>query len=707
MNNNVINGFFDRTARITVIYLVLAIFNIFLIIIGGVLNYSEVPFWDMWDGFLEFKLKLEDRHFNAWWEQHNEHRIIITRIIFWLDFVLFNGQNWFLIIINYVLLSFIICVFLQIVKSERKEEYGWSGLFLTVLLTSWSQRENLIWGFQSQFFLAQLLPLITFYLFSKTGKDNRRNTSYFFGSVLFGILSIGTMANGILALPLLLIYALLVGASLSRILLIFFVSLLVTTAYFHNFNFPTQHGSVFHAMYEDPVSFIHYIFLYLGSPIYHILGGGVAAKTIAGFAGFAFTLIVLVITYRTYMQKLAPSTKLSLLFFIAYIGGTAFVTAGGRLVFGVEQALSSRYATPALMAWASLFILCLPSFEKLKGRVYVKIELIFLIFSFLIFASQLIALRPKNDTYFNRDISALALELGVRDNAQLKNIIHTPDLAYSLSEVLVEKNVSIFGIDKFRDLRNELGKKKGALNENNICLGSINEIKPLISDGNFVSVHGWIYDQYEKKVPEKLEFRNEHGVVVGSALTGLKRADVAALYGTTSEFLGFKGYILTEKSESNIKMTATSPGCYFTFEKPRMWLDFKNNTDDFLPVVSLQSISENVGWTGSDFQKSGTDDYPVFGSYINSDRDMGSITLRIKRGDHLHYRSGPTQGRQELEIVSINNSTKVLPTAENWVILEFSNSELPQEFEIQISDFGDGWGEWSAVKLKASNAKLH
>jgi hypothetical protein len=95
----------------------------------------------------------------------------------------------------------------------------------------------------------------------------------------------------------------------------------------------------------------------------------------------------------------------------------------------------------------------------------------------------------------------------------------------------------------------------------------------------------------------------------------------------------------------------------------------------------------------------------VVGSFINSDSDVGSIVLQMQRGDRLFYRSGPTEGRQVVEVTNNTNLSTVLPVATEWVELEFSSDLLPDSFEVKFSDNGDGWGEWSAIGLKFGKGK--
>jgi hypothetical protein len=102
--------------------------------------------------------------------------------------------------------------------------------------------------------------------------------------------------------------------------------------------------------------------------------------------------------------------------------------------------------------------------------------------------------------------------------------------------------------------------------------------------------------------------------------------------------------------------------------------------------------------TGTDFQRSNLEGYRVIGSFSTSDADMGEVLLKLRRGDHVLYRSGPGKGGQGMSIVGHEQEfIKELPLANNWVRLEFSNTKLPSEFVLKIKDEGQEWGEWSAI----------
>jgi len=183
---------------------------------------SPIPFSDMWDGYLQFYMSIQDGHIAEWWAQHNEHRILISRLLFWVDLAWFNGQNWFLILINYVLAGLSAFTFWQLLKIRSQDTQDHHariliGLFLTAWMFLWTQNDNFTWGFQSQFLLAQLLPLCAFYYLYQSIAAQYPSFRHFMMACAFGVASVGAMANGVLALPLMVLYAILTRQSLARI----------------------------------------------------------------------------------------------------------------------------------------------------------------------------------------------------------------------------------------------------------------------------------------------------------------------------------------------------------------------------------------------------------------------------------------------------------------------------------------------------------
>ena len=137
------------------------------------MNYSSVPYWDMWDASYKFYIDLKAGQINEIWRQHNEHRIVLSKLLFWVDYEFFGGKSAFLIFINYLLLSLGVFTLIQYTKRlAGKPNWDKSTLtymfFLTGWIFTWVQHENIVWGFQSQFFLSVLLPLIAFFFLASS-----------------------------------------------------------------------------------------------------------------------------------------------------------------------------------------------------------------------------------------------------------------------------------------------------------------------------------------------------------------------------------------------------------------------------------------------------------------------------------------------------------------------------------------------------------
>ena len=82
-----------------------------LAIIGGYEAYSPVPMGDMWNGTLGFYVNASHGDWSSWWAQHNEHRILLSRILFWMEEAWFSGKGLFLLVTNYLLVAGVAILF--------------------------------------------------------------------------------------------------------------------------------------------------------------------------------------------------------------------------------------------------------------------------------------------------------------------------------------------------------------------------------------------------------------------------------------------------------------------------------------------------------------------------------------------------------------------------------------------------------------------
>src|SRR6185437_13582170 len=119
--------------------------------------YTPCPFGDEWF-FIDAVARGSGPTSWQWlWSQHNEHRLVITRLLVWLDLAAFHGKNVSLFIETYLGLGLewtAVCYML-----ERSTSFPvplrrtLQGLFAFCVFHP-NQSENLTWAFQVSFVLA-------------------------------------------------------------------------------------------------------------------------------------------------------------------------------------------------------------------------------------------------------------------------------------------------------------------------------------------------------------------------------------------------------------------------------------------------------------------------------------------------------------------------------------------------------------------------
>ena len=594
----------DKTLILT--FGAFALVMVGLAVVGGVLSYSPVPFWDMWGGYLGFFMRADDGDMVAWWDQANEHRIVLARLLFWVDLKWFGGASVFLIAANYFFVGISAFMFWRILRDAATTEKPATGeivlgLFVTAWLFLWMQKENLTWSYQSQFILAQLLPLCALHWLNKSVVEIRAKR-HFLVACGFGVASVGTMANGILALPLMAFYALLMRQGLIRVGILATLSVVMIFLYFHNYNAVSKHGSLSQALRENPSGFIQYVLLYLGSPFHYLSGQGKFSKLIAQVATLVLVGSSAWFAIKALRKPRERTLQVAMLFFILYIGGTAFGTAGGRLIFGVDQALSSRYTTPVLMAWSALLVIFSPSI-LVSIRKSAKFLLPFAVLGLLMFNLQRQALQSDDDELFERKIAALALELQIKDQIQVKHIYPFVDELMPTADMASARNLSIFGMYPFRDARGQLGT---TVQPSNLpaCIGNLDTVEQIDGDATvhsplpfprseanlaanladrvpafpegsersrFVRVSGWVFSPIDKVQQQVVRFINSQNQVVGYALIGMPSLNIAIAIDGKALQPGYRGYLLSDQLGRVLTQQAESqagPSCRMQVNVP-------------------------------------------------------------------------------------------------------------------------------------------
>lgn len=335
-------------ATAAVIVAACGVFVVALTLRMVVLSWSPVPFGDQWDDLVS------GRPLTWAWlvQQHNEHRVFVPRLIFWLDRWLGAETNVVDFAVNVliqtalsVLLVWLALKNLAFDRVTTVWAYGFSFAFLFWAI----QYENFAWGFQVGFFGVGLAAATTFALVA-VGPETGLGAAA--AAVLAGA-AVYTLASGILV-PVL---ALTLGAWVERprwyLLALLIAAVGWPASYLWGYVTPAIHSNPTEVFSNFGAVNLHFL-TQLGGPFFNAVDAGGNLVVAAMFGGIGLSLFIAALILL--LLRPAPAQKALAMFAIFLLGG-AFLTASGRVRFGATQALSSRYATPAIAFWVSAMLL--------------------------------------------------------------------------------------------------------------------------------------------------------------------------------------------------------------------------------------------------------------------------------------------------------------------------------------------------------------
>ncbi|KJV29555.1 hypothetical protein VI06_10150 [Aquitalea magnusonii] len=520
----------------------------------------------MWDGVLGFVWKIKSGDYFLWIGQFNEHRIFLSRIIFWLDYSIFGDLNILSIIANYVLTGIGVFVFVLYVKEideNKKLSKGEFSIVVSLIISwefLWTQSENLFWAFQSQFILAQLLPLMSLFFMAKFVKEF--SVRFYVISCFVAILSLGSMANGILVFPLLFLYALIMKINRVKCVILLCCAILFPLLYFVDYHAPDGHAHFFESLMGHPRQFLCYVLMYLGNPFHYLLGKGAGGHVVAILAGGIFISVLILTIYRQALLKSRSAFVVALLFFALYVGASAIGTAGGRLALGLQQALSSRYTTPVIMAWLALVISVSVTFSFENENVRRPLRWGCAVLLILMVSFQVKALRSEEPTAFLRKQAALSLALGVNDVDYIHVLYPDADRAMMLANQALHYGISVYSREPFSGARKNIGHETSLSNKQR-CVGFVDHVYMINNAPDYLRLDGWIYSPSSSSVPEYIEISNENKIVAGYAVVGMPRDDVAVKFGKSARLSGFGGYVKKSLLTAAMSGIGINPGCQF------------------------------------------------------------------------------------------------------------------------------------------------
>jgi hypothetical protein len=498
----------------------LPLFALFFVVTcawGAVRFYTPVPENDGWDGYLHFYMVAsQGGGWRVWLGFANEHRIFVTRLLFWLDLRYFGGLSLLLSPIHFVLLTTVwaqLCFAAWTLLREQRRLAFITCVALVVPCFSWLQRENLVWSYQSQFYFAYIFPLAAFQCFALSMQRARWGV-WFAASVFWGCISALSMANGVFALPLLIAMTVF-GGHRVRIRLAVLLPLTALVWWLYFLDFPASETAPASALES-----VKFGLAFLGGPV-ELLTGSMTLARIGGAIVLCGVFAAIFAWRRRF--RLEPM-GLALLAILAYVGIAASSAALLRAGFGGRTAVSDRYETAVLLGWSTIAVLLVAAW-----RDHPRIQHATLAFALLAAAAlvphQLRAFDAWGPAHRRRMmLGVLALDLGVKDNETGKFLLREERLQ-DIAEEAKDRNLSVFALPVMVRAREAMGRSASSLGLIE-CDGASDQRHLIAEDGGAFRVLGWAFDRKADRTPPEVYFVNAEGRVIGVGLTGETRQDV-------------------------------------------------------------------------------------------------------------------------------------------------------------------------------------
>jgi hypothetical protein len=327
--------------RIRISFILIGVFLPIFLAINLIKRCSiNVPYWDQWEFVPLLGAFFEGKSwFHLLVDFHNEHKIIFPRIIFLASAMI---TKWDVVVENYINLFFIVITF--IVHWRLLKEIG--GFLILLIPISWflfssQQWENLLGGWSMA--IPTMISAMSVGIFCLNKVNN--NGVYIVPALISGVCASFSFLEGLWIWPIGLLQMLMVRARKSS----FFVWLigggLTIGLYFLDYHTPADAPDVF-IFLKNPGDYFKYILSFLGSAL---CGDSLRQSFVYGVIVIVFfisAVLFQIIKMRRW-ERLVPWIMMGL--FSLLCGGIIGI---GRLGWGVDQALASRY-----ISISSIFII--------------------------------------------------------------------------------------------------------------------------------------------------------------------------------------------------------------------------------------------------------------------------------------------------------------------------------------------------------------
>lgn len=482
--------------------------------------YTAVPFQDQWDNIWWWRDILDRGLTTAYlFSQHNEHRIFFPRLVFLSDLKWFGGRN----ILNLAAIGIFqfagAAFFLAAGRSASRGATGYlASAAAASLLFCLVQWQNLVWGFQVQFVAVYAAAAWALYLYSRaTAKLDAAGLAALAGAIVLLVFATFNMANGLFAGAVMVLLSLLTRRGALPAVVAAAATAVLVAIYLHGYRPVPGHTPASLAL-QQPAQYLTYLLVFLGN-VWAF--GSPKAGLVMGAAGVLLTLAMAVEVVR--QGRRIGRAPLALAGVVCFVGVSAAITALGRMTFGIEQALSSRYTTPGCYFWAAqavfwgLRAVDWSAWPRRAVNAALVLGLVGIVFV------QWAALPQVADFRARVLIGASAMFGDVPDQAAELSLYPDPSRVEDLTPFLRAQHLSIFAGDAPPPRGAAFA---GPLRPADRCRGSFDLLTARDAKGDVRMASGWGWDTQARRRMGRVLLVTD-GRVAGVGLGGVSRHDVS------------------------------------------------------------------------------------------------------------------------------------------------------------------------------------
>lgn len=509
---------------------------------GVVRFFSPIPFWDQWPGYIGMYSIIRDGHWSYLWAQHNEHRIVFSRLLFLADIEFFGGMNIFTVFANSALLTLTGLV----IWREGKGDRIWRAAITAALLFLWTQHENMTWGFESQCIAVYMFGFMAFAQLSR--EDSRKRLALAF---LFCTLSTITMGNGFAAFFVGAVQLFIERRPVKESVIMAVGGVLAAAVYFWGYTpyvLPPDPGAL-----QIKYAQLKYFAIFMGNPFFFLPWSNLLITGLLGAS--LFFVAVAAVLYLFATRRVTPY-RAFLIGCYGFVLVSAIAATHSRWMLGLASATSSRYTTPTLMGYVVLALLL---FDMAKSTRWRTVAMLVPTAAILILSGAQAAVKYDNGQLFKWKLAVLAHKIGI-EHRELDAMI-APNTEFFLGQA---DAANAYQIGPWA---------KGWLHDAGIVQFDPSRVDPTVCRGSFDTLSrdsvawqasGWV-EPLRYANGDVLVLLTQANQTVGYAVSGQERKDVAEVMPGAPKDTGWTGF---SKAGSGIEAYAYVGGKFCRLEAP-------------------------------------------------------------------------------------------------------------------------------------------